>query len=208
MRNLVYLLCIFSCVTARSQSLDAGKVKLSIVQDSLVTTWDEPTINLDFGIKNCSNSNLILYEFNSTIIRDGLGTLAPYCDQEKTSAAVILYITDSISKPVTAIHWYVNDLRNPMTKNRLDSIMTVHKDTYLHRAVILDAFNRECFTQEIDLQEFHLQKGQYFVQLLYFSGKRIRNFVTNDDMRKDKRRFNAEIFQGCVVSNKSVLLIK
>lgn len=208
MKNLVYLLVIFSYVTAVSQTFDTGNIQLSILKDTLTTRSDDPRINLSFSVKNGSNSSFILYELNSKIVRDRFGTIDPYCAQENTSAAIILYVFDEESKPVTAIHWYINDLRNPMTKERFDSIMSSHKESYLKRAVILKKFQEEDFEQEIDMQEFQLEKGRYFIQLLYFAGKRIRNFVTEDEILKDKAHFGAEVFQGCLISDKRVLIVR
>jgi hypothetical protein len=208
MKNLALLFFILMLGSAKSQSLDAREIKLSILNDTLSTTSGDPRINLSFSVRNCSNLNLIIYELNSKIIRDAFGSMDPYCDQETTSAAVILYVFDAAAKPITAIHWYVNDLRNPMTSMKLDSLMSVHKDSYLSRAVVLKKLQRENFQQEIDLREFKLARGQYFIQLLYFAGKRIRNFVTEDDMLKDTVHFDGTVFQGCLVSNKCVLMVQ
>lgn len=54
--------------------------------------------------------------------------------------------------------------------------------------------------RQVDLQEFHLEKGQYFIQLLYFAGKRVHNFVCEDEVLNDMSKLNLmhKFFKGAL----------
>lgn len=202
------MLLLASSTIAGAQSLEDQRIRLSILADTLTTTSDKHNIHIPFSVQNNSDKNVILYELMGSIGRDQFGAMWPYCQDDKKGAAIILFAFDSLCKPVTAIHWYVNDLKRPMTGQRFDSIMSADKETYLARTLLLGKYQINKFKREIDLEEFHLKKGQYFIQLLYFSGIHIRHFVTDGEILRDKKAFNAEVFQGCLTSNKSVLLVE
>lgn len=205
-----YLICFslsFFCVRAASQTFDAENVKLSILKDTLITLSNDPRIKLDFEVKNISLSNLILYRLKSDISRDQIGNVEGFCEIEKISAGMTLYVFDEKNEPVTAIHWYVQGIGNPITKEKFDSLMSRHKNNSLKATVILGESEIRNFKQEVDLREFHLNKGRYFIQLLYFAGRRITNFVSEGEISNDKKLFNAEVYQGCVISNRSLLIV-
>jgi len=60
----------------------------------------------------------------------------------------------------------------------------------------------------ISLYDFHLEKGNYYLQVVYFSGKTlIKHTIGQDQIEKDKRINNANLFLGCAISNTVTVLV-
>jgi len=52
------------------------------------------------------------------------------------------------------------------------------------------------------LSAFSFKKGAYYLQLIYYSGKALRTeTVGEEQIVKDQKTHNAELFQGCAISN-------
>jgi hypothetical protein len=208
MRFLAHMLFIVFTNSGTLPISDSTNVKLGILNDTLISYVNNPRIELDFRIENNSDTSQIFYRLNSRIIPSKVGQMDAFCNPEKTGAGIILFVFDENEKPKTVIHWYVNDLQNPMTKERFDSIMNQSNLNSLKATVTLRRFDSETLHQQVDMREFNLEKGLYHIQLLYFSGRYISDFVSEEQCMLDKKNHKAEIFQGCVKSNKSVVIIK
>lgn len=208
MKYTLTLYALFLVINSNCQFIDASLIKLHISNDSINTIANDPKIKIDFRVKNDSSSNFIFYRLNSSITKSQIGRMDLFCNPEKTGAGLMLFVYDEKLKPQTVIHWYVNDTNNPMTKERFDSLTNVVTINSLRATVILKTREVINFQQEIDLTEFHLEKGEYFIQLMYFSGKRVLDSINQEQLKNDKAQHNAKVFEGCIISNKINLTIK
>jgi len=57
----------------------------------------------------------------------------------------------------------------------------------------------------VNLKNYHLEKGAYSLQVIYFAGKSISNMVDPRQILEDEEAYDAKIYQGCARSNKVAL---
>jgi len=165
------------------------------------------SIELVFGVKNCSKHNLILYNFAEAIEADQFEE-GFYCNPNIT-AGITLFIYDANSKmkwpdikfsDSIAFHpkqeeWFVKSVNEARNK--------------FHENMVLAEVGHEMeLRRTIDLKPFHLKKGTYNLLLVYFAGENISNLVSIAQMEADQRKNNAKIYQGCARSNKVTLVIE
>ncbi len=63
------------------------------------------------------------------------------------------------------------------------------------------------FTETIDFRDFNLEPGVYQVRALYYQYD-VSRYVSDQLVAIDERRYNAQIFKGCLWSNGVKLIVK
>lgn len=199
-----YLTTIFylfiTCVNG--QSVDKGLIEMQIINDSLQTFASSPELTISLRCKNNRNKNLLLYGFEGNITKFG-ATVERACDQERVGGGIALLILNEKREREHAT-WSIPDSIDykPMPKEKFEQRMGQGRLEYLRGTKILKGSDVMYVDQKIDLREFSFKKGTYYLQIIYYSGKKLKTkTVGEEQIEKDKKAYNAELYQGCVISN-------
>ncbi|NBW39171.1 MAG: hypothetical protein EBR30_29965 [Cytophagia bacterium] len=189
-----------------SDRIESNDFDLSITQDTISIAKDTPVVTLSLNCSNVSGKSFILYEFNGSIL------MPPYeqdnfCIKE-VAAGLALFIYKESGKqkfPET----YISDSIDytPMPRERVEFLLRESRVEFAKGTCVFKPSDRRDFKKEIDLTSYQLERGTYYLQLVYFSGEYITNYVDPDQIAKDKRTHNANVYQGCIKSNQVKLTV-
>ena len=183
-------------------------VDLRLLNDTIITAKGQTQTKFRFRLTNNSDVNQIFYRLNSTPILSKTKNIESYCDPQKTGAGLAIFLFNEDSTARMPFHWYVNDKKNEMTKSRFDSIHNESKRRSLNATMMVSKNNIVDVEQTMNLKDFRLERGKYFIQLMYFSGHYISDFANEEQIKSDRIKYSAEIFQGCLLSNKAILIVE
>jgi hypothetical protein len=196
---ILYLLI----VTAKAQSVNDNFIEIQIINDSLQTFSDKPELTISLRCKNDSDKNLLLYGFGgSNVLKVGADRLC--ANQDRISGGIGLLIFNEKHERVYAVLSIHNDSTayKPMTREKLEERMNQNRLKYLTETKVIEGGSILDFDKTIDLHEFPLRKGTYFLQVIGFAGKSLKTkLVGEEQIEKDKKANNAELYQGCAISN-------
>lgn len=203
MRTVIYFLlaCFFSFRT------DQSCFDLKIHNDVLKIDKINSEVILEYSVLNCSHESLIAYGINGQITRTVIEE-NEYCSED-VAAGMIFYLYNEANEiffPEVPLIPDSIDYK-PMPQERLKALMHQSKIEFAKNTRAFKPQQRIEFKQKIRLEDCQLKKGTYYFQVLYFSGKHITNYVTQEQIDKDKRTYKASIYQGCVKSNKVKLVV-
>ena len=176
------------------------EVQLSI--DSVNFFDNGNIITVSLKCKNFSNKNLLLYGFESDLNR--YTDLARICNLDRVSARFALFVYDTTGA-IQYPEWSIPDSIDykPMPKARLDESMQKEQAQYRRATRIVKSNGTVTFERQIDLRDFKLRPGEYFLQFGYYSGKGIKQLGLDEaQIEMDEKANNAALYQGCTLSNK------
>lgn len=205
--KLLILLFLFPVAQLFAQNAIGNFVTLRLNTDSLVMRAGEKFVDVDFSLLNQSDSNLIFYRLSQGIDTDPARKIELYCDIEKTGAGLVMLVFDTSMKLLTPMHWYVQEINHPVTKTKLDSAMKEWKIKAMNGTSFVKKKETIRFHENAYLEEHALRKGTYSVQLICFTGKKIVNFVSEEQQKIDEQENDAKIFKGCIKSKLYKLVI-
>jgi len=197
-----FVLCHFN---ALGQVSEEALIHLKMSPDSIFASDQKIVIN--YSLINESPDNVILYSFEQKPFHSVTQNVNRYCDQEKTGAGIVFFIFDEMGKWKSGQHRIGGDHSKPMTVNRADSLIKLAYTRLLNQTLVATANSHYYFTQEIDLRPFALSKGTYYVQILYYAGKKISIFANEERQSNDEEKFNAKVYQGCVKSERVMFVV-
>jgi hypothetical protein len=180
---------------------------LKIHNDILKIDKINSEVILEYSVLNCSNESLIAYGINGQITRTVIEE-NEYCNED-VAAGVVFYLYNEANKiffPEVPLIPDSIDYK-PMPQERLEALMHQSKIEFTKNTKVFKPQQRIEFKQKVRLEDCQLEKGTYYFQILYFSGKHITNYVTSEQIAKDKRTHKAGIYQGCVKSDKVKLVV-
>ena len=94
--------------------------------------------------------------------------------------------------------------RKPVTKAVLDSALRVSKKRFLSTGRIIKKNEKVPFVHELPLENLHLPAGRYYLQMVYYCGRKILNVLDEREVKIKQKK----LFQGCAVSNKMLFIVK
>ena len=207
MKNAILVFLILSYFESTAQRQDVSLIDLSVLNDTVSCTSANCSVLLEYSIKNISDNNLILYHLASKASDSPFGPGHIFCDEEKTGAGIVFFLFDDNMHWKSRTHMIKSDYSRPLTTQRADSSMSIAKGNFLKSTVILMRKETKTLVQELDLTTFNLPKGCYYIRLLYYAGSKIDLFVSNEQMRNHTTSHDAKVYQGCVNSNKVLLIV-
>jgi hypothetical protein len=99
--------------------------------------------------------------------------------------------------------------RNLKTREEFEKAMDNAYGRYLAGTMSIKAYTVTCFDRSISLENFHLKKGVYFLQVVYYAGKALATHtVGQDQISHDEQLYSAELYQGCAESNMIVMVVE
>lgn len=200
MRHLSVILCLL-IVTVKAQSVDGSLLQIQIVNDSLQTFADNPKVTISLSCKNNGNTDLLLYGLDNLLttgVREDI-----LKDPERVSASFALFIFNEKHERVYGV-WSMPDsiAYKPMPREKLEARMEKNRLEYISKKKVLTGNSTLNFDKKIDLHEFPLKNGTYYLQLIYFSGKRLMTKLVGEaQIEQDKKTHNADLFQGYATTN-------
>jgi hypothetical protein len=190
-------------ISVKGQSVDNGLLEIQIANDSLQTFDRNPELTISLQCKNNSGKNLLLYGFDSNLIT--IGTADQLCgNQERVGGGIALLVFNEKHEREHAVHSIPDSIAyKPMPKERFEKLMEQGRVRYLAGTRVLKAYSTSCLDRKINLREYRpLKKGVYHLQIIYFAGKSLMTKrVGEEQIAKDKKEHNAELYQGCAISN-------
>jgi hypothetical protein len=184
-------------------------VRLNINTDSLVMHEGDSLIDVDLSVLNESGATLIFYRLlQPGIATDIVRKTELYCDIDMTGAGMVMLVFDSNGNPVYPMHWYLQDINHRVTRSDLDSAMVKWRIKALKATSVIKKNTTVNFRKRANLREHDLKRGIYSVQLIYFAGKKITNFVSEGRQKIDQKNNEATIFMGCIKSELCKLVVR
>ena len=185
-----------------------GKVDcltIQIVNEQICIDKNNLAIELIVRGVNCSDHNLLLYNYNGRIypgplredfICEGKGSAAfelVIYDESSEQMMPEISIPDSIEfQPLEKLKQGFEQGRKEFRKNRL--VATPHQEFEVKK--------------KINLKDYQLEKGKYSLMLIYFSGDQMTSMVDPKQINEDEQTYGSRIFQGCAKSNKVALVVE
>jgi hypothetical protein len=189
-------------VTANAQSVEVNMIEIEIANDSLKVSASTPEVVLSLRCKNNSSRNLLLYGFGgSNVLKVGTDRLC--ANQDRISGGIGLLIFNDKHERVYAVLSMPDSIAyKPMPLEQVEATIEKNRLKYLLETKVVQGDSTLCFEKKIDLNEFSLRKGRYYLQVIGYAGKSLKTkMVGEEQIEKDKKAHNAELYQGCAISN-------
>lgn len=210
MMKLIFNILLFTIVWfgVYGQSLDnTNFVTLQILNDSLHFSSKDADSEISIRFKNRSDKDILTYGLDF-VLRSVPLKADKLCDQNEVSAGLGLIVYGNKESQIFAGFSIRDNKRDkPMTKERLDSIRQNGKNQLRRDTVILKKRSDKVFAKCINLRDFCLKSGTYFVQVIYYCGRQIVYNISKEDIGSDIKKFKAELYQGCSYSNRIKVII-
>ncbi|MBS1559025.1 MAG: hypothetical protein JST69_09910 [Bacteroidetes bacterium] len=198
---LLMLLCQLTC--AQKIPLMSLKVK----EDTLACSksCDKAIASLIFT--NDSDSDILIYGLKHNgkdRLSPAFNGLSGLCDVTRTGtgAQFALYHPDG-TQQLAEFEIVDHDIRkNRVTKKMMDSVFRVANKGFLESARILKAHEEITFETEVPLEQFNLQKGLYYFQVVYYCGNKSAEVLDSHEVKRP-----APLFQGCATSAKIPFIV-
>ncbi|MBI3218581.1 MAG: hypothetical protein HYZ44_03645 [Bacteroidetes bacterium] len=179
-----------------------------IQNENIYLNKDSREIVLNFSASNCSSKSLILYNINSVVLPPIIHE-DEFC-KEDVAAGLALYIYNESNEAIFPEMPIIPDSIDykPMSKDNLESKLANSRIEFVRSTKIIKPKQKIDFSKTIKLHSYGLEKGTYYIRLIYFSGKYITNYVDQKYIAQNKTKYEANVFQGCAKSNKIKLIIE
>jgi hypothetical protein len=201
MRFLI-IITLFFFSDSIAQSVSEQSMAIEIINDSLQVFANHGEITISLKCKNFTDKNLLLYGFESELRR--YTDVVSICNVERTGGGIALFVYNErgeIQRP----EWSIPDSIDykPMPKERLEVILNNDRLRFINGKKIIKGSGVLYFDRKIDLKDFHLKRGRYYLQIGYYAGKGVKKVMVGEEqIEKDKKAHAAELYQGCAISNK------
>jgi hypothetical protein len=199
----ITLILHLAIVTVKAQSVYPNSLQIQIQNDSLQTFAANPELVISLRCQNNSDKNLILYGFDSNLTKFG-ATVDRVCDYEHVGGGMALLIFNEKQQREYP-DWHIPDSIDykPMPKEKFEQRMQEGRSKYLIGTKVINGAGSFYVDQRIDLHGFSFEVSKtYYLQLIYYSGKSLRTkTVGEEQIEQDKKANNAELYQGCAISN-------
>jgi hypothetical protein len=184
-------------------------ISLKILDDSLTVNAHNWKKSIAFKVYNDSQRDLFVYGLNTGSFRGIPFEASQLCDVEDVGLGLGLIIYDNAGVQLSLTVGIVDRFDDPpMTKSRLDSIMTSYRNSTASDFLIFKHTDEKVFVKSVDITPYELEKGTYFLQIVMYCGKRITFSVNKETIAADRKRSGANLFQGCSFSNRIRLIVE
>jgi len=204
MRLIFSLITIINLSCSSAHPSDSVELKLS---DNVNFDKGKNVVTLSFSISNSIPRNLLLYSFHN-YVDQAVFEEEFYC-KNRITANLALFIYNEKSEQQFA-GAYIPDSLNykPMPHEKLQNSLVLIKEKFRKSQQILLTNQTAEFVKQVDIKDFELEPGTYYARLLYYQGDNIVNMVTPEQIEEDQIKSHADVFKGCLWSNKVKLVIE
>ena len=128
-------------------------------------------------ITNCGDKNLIAYGLKGRALPLLLDDTV-YCG-DNVACGIVLNVFDENSHQIFPVGPMAHDSidEKPMTKSKLMDQLSLSRARFLENTVVLSPKEQIVINMEIDLSRYPFEEGSYFIQLTYYTGRYITNYV-------------------------------
>jgi hypothetical protein len=213
-RNLcikIFFACLFSSC---SSSNDRGmlnlflvnkEIRISHIRERAIDSCAYNCGDIKFKLVNTSNENIILYDFNRFFQFAELSGAA-YCDSLWGSAEKFIYLYKQNGEQVIptgsipdSINWKPQALKRQFE---------FEKVWFRNSKQLIKSGETIEFSQNVNFRDFYLvTPGIYNLKLLYYQHN-VSNYVTQEQVEEDVKRYDAYFFKGCLWSNSVKLIVE
>lgn len=190
-----------------------GELKLRINDEYIrinheIGRIDEPCVttcaDINFSLINETSTNYVLYNFRNMFHYSARAD-SLYCEGGSSEKFVIIY--DSKLKQVFSLSSILpGSIEEPKTNDELRDFVKNIKDGYMKQKQVVESEAVLNFNQEINLRNFELAPGEYYLKVLYFQHN-ISRYVTMEERQAIEKEFEAEAYKGCLWSNPVKLIV-
>jgi hypothetical protein len=199
MRYLPLIFCLFTA-GLRAQSVNENVLNVQIVNDSLQTFASSPEVIISLRCENNSRKSLLLYGFDSNMITIPADRLC--ANIERVGGGISVIIHSEKRERVYAVHTMPDSIAyKEMAEEKFAQLMKDADRRYLAGTKVLKR-SITYIDKKLDLHEFPLARGTYYLQIIVFAGRSLMTkAVGEQQIETDKKLYNAELYQGCAISN-------
>lgn len=186
--KLVVFVFLFQDYTAFCQN---HKILYRILNDTLIIDPRSPIVELEFELINKSDTDYILYGFSN------IEPLFISLESIKNNNCVVrngIYITQNKMIRNSKIIFYED--------------FTPYESLLKSNMIILRGHSKISFVEEITLEYFELEPWEYKLSLVYYSGKNISTYFTEEEISAEEKKYGATFFRGWVQSNSVPLIVR
>lgn len=193
-------------------SVDSLKFKIKEKVISL-TKYDKE-LKLTGEVTNFSRGNLILYAFRKTTILDSSIDSIFFNDILKNGGAgnVLLLLDKNGNRKEIHVE-ACSDCENQNTEdshnpNYISIATSKAKNIYRETSEVLNPISTKKVTLITSLSKINLERGEYKIYMIYYSGYEIQDIVDNESIKKDELKFKAKLMTGWIRSDTIKLIIE
>lgn len=201
-------LLLFGSIIISSKGMDTLIVNDSlsfIIKDEKIYQKQGNLIKVPVLVVNKSSSRYILYAFFK--IEEGITTEETYCNGNKTAGTSI--ILEKQGKQIFGFFPFEDDFQKPVKREDVISAHNKEKQAFIDKKLILQPNDTVKTELTLSLEHFvNLSSGIYELKLIYYCGNNIDNMVEPDKQIADCKKYNATVFNGCLVTNKIKVEVK
>ncbi|HEY9044499.1 MAG TPA: hypothetical protein VIN08_01325 [Ohtaekwangia sp.] len=203
----IILIALFSSL--QTTSLSQTQYDIQVETDSSEILKDNQWLSIVLRFKNNTENNLLLYGIGSHLVKNFV-VEERACDLTKVGAGLALMVFDSTDKrkyPVLQFHDSTHPA--PETQEQLDAMLERGRVEFLEGTRIARSKGQVSISWSIDLFDYHLEKGTYYLKLVYFSGQGVwTNRIGETQIKQDMEVNKAKLFQGCLTSMPIIFTVK
>jgi hypothetical protein len=187
----------FAQTTASERSL-----LVKIEEEAVACDSSSNMVTVTMTFQNDSDHDILVYGLPGDLQAAPL-VLSELCDQDKvgTGMAIALYHEDGTQEmPMIHMAGYAIQKSYKMP----DSVRRAGETAFVQSAMVIGKHKALSVVKEVPLGDFYLEKGSYYLEVIYYCGKKISDVVNVKKLKKGK----AELFQGCALSRRIPLTIR
>ena len=211
-QSFVLMMMLLLCVKLRGQNTEnTNSIFLEVLTDSLELHNIRDTskiVNVKFS--NKSNVDFLTYGLGQNRwLRTFPYNSSNACKLENVSSGFGMILYDIDGEEVFA-SLEIKDSFNhkPVTKQDVDSVVRKAGNRFMRDTLVLKKFSSRNFERKIDLHDYGIEKGVYFIRVIFYCGQKITFYINEGKITSDCKSLHAKLYQGCSLSNKIKLIVK
>lgn len=202
------ILNVFLSVFTLLSGCCGDSVKLKVLDKEIHVEAEKTIISFDLKVNNGSCCNFLLYNFNNETDLAFKEELF-FCNGGIAAGATIFVYNEKMEVIHARIPPIPADIDyQPITAERVQQVIGEEKVRFRNSLQVIKTGESIVFSKRIDLKNFRLTPGTYYVKILYSAGDNTINMVTEDQIAEDMKKYKAKMFKGCVSSNLVKLIVE
>ena len=208
--KLVVFVFLFQNHTAFCQN---HEILYRILNDTLIMDPRSPIVELKFELINKSDKDYILYNYSEIESRS-----ADMKNIQKLNVVLgnELYILQGYKErfggePIDSFHRFEDepfDSFDDSLYNESTDPFTAFQSFLKTTSILLRRGTTVKLKRQINLQYFELEPWEYKLSLVYYSGKNISTYFTEEEISTEEKEYGATFFRGWVQSNSVPLIVR
>ncbi|NBP70776.1 MAG: hypothetical protein EBR30_29665 [Cytophagia bacterium] len=175
--------------------------KIAYVEKSKISTVD-----VGIRITNNSKKNFLLYNFR-TEPDQAFFEESFYCNEEIAARPSIIIYDHNMEQIHSRPRIPAEINYKPITEEIIEEVISMEKSKFRNALQVVSAKSSVEIPLTVNLNQFPLEPGSYFMKLVYSSGTYSFNMIGQDQVDDDKSKYDSDMFSGCVSSNMIKLVV-